>query len=114
MIVDDTGYHFNGKTTSLTLGSDPHGYMGTVIFISGGGQYVAFDLCCPQCYSSGLRKGSKENGLEPLKIDGIFAECPICGARYDLTCYGVPQVGAKEALRQFNCSYFNRILTVFN
>lgn len=114
MTVDDLGYHFNGKTLPLTIGIEPHGYIGTVIFINGGGEYVAYDLCCPQCYTNGLRKGSAEHALEPLKIDGIFAECPICGARYDLSCYGVPQKGAKEALRPFTTTYFNHIVTVRN
>lgn len=115
MIVDDTGYHFNKKTIPLTIGGDPHGYMGVVIFIDGGGQYVAFDLCCPQCYSNGLRKGGKPGTcLEPLEIDGIFATCPVCGAQYELNCYGVPHSGAREALRQFSTLYSNHILTIRN
>lgn len=118
MTIDDYGYHFDGNTLPLTAGIEPHGYMGVVVFINGGGEYVAYDLCCPHCYTNGLRKGSPDHGLKALTIDGFYATCPICGSQYDLTGYGTPVGGSKGGegifLRKFSAYYSNHHLSIHN
>jgi len=103
VVVDATGYHFNGQTLPLTA-SDYFGYAGVVIYVDNNRHHSAFDLCCPHCISQ----------MHPCVIDGCFAVCPICGEQYDLSFgYATPMKGvSKEALRQYTTTYFNHRLTV--
>lgn len=103
VVVDPTGYHFNGQTLPLT-GTDYYGYAGVVICVDNNQEYSAFDLCCPHCIKQ----------TKPCEIDGIFAVCPVCGEVYDLSFgYGTPMKGiSKEALRKYMTLYSYPRLTV--
>lgn len=105
VVVDATGYHFNGQTMPL-IETDYYGYAGVVIFVNNNQHYSAFDLCCPHCLSQ----------HQPCIMDGIFAVCPICGEQYDLSFgYATPSKGiSREALRKYTCLYSNYRLTVRN
>ena len=75
------------------------GYAGLLIWIGMDNAYHAADLCCPYCV--------KRN--KPLKVDGIFAVCELCGEQYDIS-YGIgnPTTGVtNEPLKRYNTSYRN-------
>lgn len=92
IIVDRNGYHYHDQTMPLTR-NDYWGYAGVLIFIDMNGEYKAFDMACPKC----LRQH------DPVEIDGIFAICPNCGERFDLSYgYATPQKGiCKEPLKRY-------------
>jgi len=103
VVVDPTGYHFNGQTLPLTS-NDYYGFAGVVIYVNNDRNYCAFDLCCPHCLSQ----------VQPCQIDGCYAVCPICGEQYDLSFgYATPSKGvSKEALRKYTTSYAAPKLTI--
>ena len=103
VVVDPTGYHFNGQTLPLT-GTDYYGYSGVVVCVDNNQNYSAFDLCCPHCVKQ----------YAPCEVDGIFAVCPICGEHYDLSFgYGTPTKGiSHEALRKYITLYTYPRLTI--
>lgn len=104
-IVDNSGYHFNGQTLPRQAMGDAYGYAGVVVFVSSGGEYMAYDMCCPKC----LRQNA------PIEVDGLFATCPTCGEQYNLDVYGTPQTGISgEALRRYNTLYSGEIITIRN
>ena len=75
------------------------GYAGLLIWVGMDNAYHAADLCCPYCV--------KRN--KPLKVDGIFAVCELCGEQYDIS-YGIgnPTTGVtNEPLKRYNTSYRN-------
>ena len=90
--VDRKGYHYHDYTQVLSA-MDMIGYGGVVIYIDGGSQYNAFDMCCPHCLDP----------AHPVAIDGFFAVCPLCGEQYDLSWgLAVPTKHiATEALRRY-------------
>ena len=84
------------------------GYAGLLLFVNFNEQYSAFDLCCPHCV----------NRNHPIEVNGIFADCPVCGESYDLSYgLGVPTKNiAKNYLKTYKCNY-NRTsgkLVVYN
>ena len=104
VVVDGSGYHFNGQTLPLTEGVDYYGFAGVVIYVDCNNAYSAFDLCCPHCISQ----------MRPCEMDGCFAVCPICGEQYDLSFgYGLPVKGiGHEALRKYTTLYSYPRLTI--
>lgn len=71
------------------------GYGGIFIYRTLDEKAVAFDLACPV--------EASRDAL--VHIDGIYAFCPICGSKFDLS-YGLaaPSGGpARETLRKYNC-----------
>lgn len=114
IIVDDSGFHWQDKTLPLPLGTSPHGYMGVIVFNNGDG-YLAFDMCCPNCYLEGRRKENKN--MKPVELHSetdIYAICPTCGAEYDLSCYGAPHSGSREGLKRYNAYKMGDIIKVTN
>lgn len=91
--VNSAGYFMNGKFVKLPSVMDAWGYGGVVAYVSMNG-YVAFDLACPYCAGRGIKS--------PCEINGIYAECPICGEQYEIgSGYAVPQKGiSHETLRR--------------
>jgi nitrite reductase/ring-hydroxylating ferredoxin subunit len=90
--IDRQGYHYHDYTQALAA-TDMIGYGGVIVYIDGGGQYNAFDMCCPHCLDPS----------KPIEMDGFFGVCPICGEAYDLSWgLAVPtQKIATEALRRY-------------
>ena len=86
--------------------TDYIGFAGLLLFVGMDMNYHAFDLACPHCLSV-------KNTLE---VDGIFAVCPICGEKYDLSYgYATPTVGiTTEPLRKYRCNWNGTTLTVSN
>jgi len=90
--VNAEGYYFNGEFVLPRGVNDAYGYGGVVAYVGMSG-YTAYDLGCPNC----AQKGKKS----PCMVDGMFAECPVCGEQYDLAGgFAMPQKGiSKERLR---------------
>ena len=105
MIVDKDGYHFNGQTMPRKE-TDRFGYAGVVVYIDGNGNYSAYDMACPNCVSQ----------KDPVKVDGMYAVCPLCGEEYNLYIgYATPQKGiSNEALRRYSLIVSNRVITIRN
>ena len=86
------------------------GYCGLLIWIGMDEKYHAADLCCPNCV----------NKTKPVKVDGLYAVCPICGEAFDLSYgYAFPTKGiTKYPLRQYqaidNNSYAGYTLRITN
>jgi len=101
--IDRNGYHYNDYHQAL-LATDMIGYGGILIYIDGGGQYDAFDMCCPHCLKP----------QEPVEVNGFFAVCPTCGEEYDLSFgYAVPTKGiSTEALRRYTVMNSDGKLTI--
>ena len=72
------------------------GFGGVLVIAAMDGKYHAVDLCCPVC----LHRDSV------VQIDGIYAVCPICGEKYDISYgFGLPMRGkSKWPLRPYNCN----------
>lgn len=82
---DNVGSHLCFYTPRYP--NDRVGYAGVVAFVYFDQAYCAFDLCCPNC----LKRD------QPLTIDGIYAQCPVCGEQYDMSFgLGVPQRGISQ------------------
>lgn len=84
------------------------GYAGLLLFVNFNEQYSAFDLCCPNCVDR----------FTPIQVDGFYAECPLCGERYDLTYgLGVPTKHiAENYLKTYKTNYnnYNGKLIIYN
>ncbi len=103
--VNQEGYKENGRFVSTLNVTDAYGFGGLLVYVSVNG-YVAFDLACPYCAARGTKS--------PCIMDGIFAECPLCGERYEIASgYAVPQRGiSKETLRPLNINRTEGKLTI--
>lgn len=103
--VDAEGYKENGRFVLPPGALDAWGYGGIVVYVSMNG-YVAFDLACPYCAGRGRKA--------PCSINGIYAECPHCGEKYEIASgYALPQQGiSREALRQYKIIPSDGRLTV--
>ena len=103
--VNEEGYKENGQFKLALSVSDAYGYGGVVAYVSMNG-YTAYDLACPYCAARGQR--------HPCQMNGIYAECPHCGERYELSSgYALPQKGiSKEALHRLNINHSDGRLTV--
>ena len=83
--------------TELKVETDCIGYAGIVVIIGMDGNYHAHDMGCPRCL----------NRKEPVKIVGMYAECPNCHEQYDLSYgYALPTKGiSREPLRKYTATY---------
>lgn len=97
VIVTPKGYFRKGKTTPVKplLDDEACGYGGVLTYVTTNG-YEAFDLACPYCAGRGK--------IRPCEIDGLYAICPDCGEKYDLSAgTAVPLNGlAREPMRKLN------------
>lgn len=93
--VPDNGFQ-TMTFTSRRFETEAIGYSGVLVWVDMQGRYQAADLCCPVCLKRDI----------PVETDGIFACCPECGERYDLSYgYAVPTQGvSRHALRKFKVS----------
>ena len=86
------------------------GYCGLLIWIGMDGHYHAADLCCPNCV----------NKTKPVTIDGLYAVCPICEEKFDLSYgFAIPTKGiTKYPLRKYqailNSTYTGHTLRITN
>lgn len=86
------------------------GYCGLLIWIGIDGHYHAADLCCPNCV----------NKTKPVTIDGLYAVCPICEEKFDLSYgFAIPTKGiTKYPLRKYqailNSTYTGHTLRITN
>jgi nitrite reductase/ring-hydroxylating ferredoxin subunit len=86
------------------------GYAGLLIWIGMDGHYHAADLCCPNCV----------NKTKPVTIDGLYAVCPICEEKFDLSYgFAIPTKGiTKYPLRKYqailNSTYTGHTLRITN
>ncbi|MBO5553230.1 MAG: hypothetical protein IJ718_01980 [Paludibacteraceae bacterium] len=101
--VNRQGYHYHDYTLQLSA-MDAFGYAGVVVYIDGGGNYNAFDLCCTHCLKP----------HEPTVVNGFYAVCPSCGEEYDLSWgIGVPTKGiSRESLRKYRVVNSSGKLTI--
>lgn len=79
--------------TSSKYERESVGYAGLLIWTAMDGHYHAADLCCPNCL--------KRN--KPVKVDGLFAVCPLCDEHFDLSYgYAFPTKGkTDESLKKY-------------
>lgn len=75
------------------------GFGGVIVFHGedfGNGPYQAYDLSCPY--------EAQKNVLLTLKQGDIYAECPVCKSKYELTSMGFPTEGSVSTyrLQQYN------------
>ena len=86
------------------------GYAGLLIWIGMDGHYHVADLCCPNCV----------NKTKPVTIDGLYAVCPICEEKFDLSYgFAIPTKGiTKYPLRKYqailNSTYTGHTLRITN
>ena len=86
------------------------GYCGLLIWVGMDGHYHAADLCCPNCV----------NKTKPVTIDGLYAVCPICEEKFDLSYgFAIPTKGiTKYPLRKYqailNSTYTGHTLRITN
>lgn len=94
--VVDNGYQ-TMTVTHTKLEREYLGYSGLLIWISMDGKYHATDLCCPNC----LIKN------KPVQIDGLYAVCPTCSEKFDLSYgYAFPTTGkTKHPLRKYHAIF---------
>lgn len=98
IIVDETGYYYDGKFLKARDVTDYYGYAGVIVYVpvippATGEPYCAHDLACPDCAKKQLRR--------QCQIEGMRAVCPECHEQYDLSFgIGNPLQGiSKEAMR---------------
>ncbi len=98
VVVDPTGYYYDGRFIRALSVTDHYGYAGVVVYVpiippSTGGEYCAHDMACPNCAKKQLRR--------QCQIDGMKAVCPECNEQYDLSFgIGNPIQGiSKESMR---------------
>lgn len=98
------GFHYHDQLV-LPLGVNACGYGGVVVYVSVNG-YDAYDMGCPYCASQGR--------CTTCQINGMYAECPTCGEKYDLASgTAAPQKGLiRETLRRLNLTQSGNTLTV--
>ncbi|OAV72260.1 hypothetical protein Barb4_00048 [Bacteroidales bacterium Barb4] len=83
-------YMPNDKTL---LAIEKTGFGGVLVFHGmdiGFGAYQAYDAACPF--------EAKANTVVAVE-DDIYAVCPVCGSRYDLTAGGIPAPGSASTYR---------------
>jgi len=98
IIIDPTGYHYDGRFIRALNVTDHYGYAGVIVYVPilppiTGEPYCAHDLACPNCAKKQLRR--------QCQMTGMMAVCPECKEQYDLS-FGVgnPQQGiSKEPMR---------------
>lgn len=84
--------------------SDIVGVGGLLILQSFEGQFYAFDLACPQCFSVG---GKNKISRIDVGEDGMSAVCPTCNSVFGAVFWGSPAPTAglanqeKQILRQY-------------
>ena len=103
--VPDNGFQ-TLRFTEKRYAQDLTGYAGLLVWVDMEGKYNACDLCCPHCLDV----------KRPVETDGIWAVCPVCGEKYDLS-YGqaVPTEGrTKQALRRYTARYSYGVLHIRN
>ena len=102
--VHDDGFHYHDQVV-LPLGTNACGYGGVVCYVSVNG-YDAYDMACPHC--------AKQRICSPCTIDGMYAECPVCGEQYDLASgTAAPQKGLiRETLRRLKVIQSGNTLTI--
>lgn len=103
--VNQEGYKENDKYMAPLKVTDAYGYGGVVVYVSMNG-YVAYDLACPYCAGRGT--------CQPCVMNGIYAECPHCGEKYELASgYALPQNGiSREALRKLKLIHSDGKITI--
>lgn len=95
--IPENGFQvFDTVFTKPTKPYEYVGYAGVLVWINATNEYCAADLCCPKC----LRKDV------PVKADGgLFAVCPLCGEKYDLSTRAFPTCGiADQPLKRYSVS----------
>ena len=82
------------------------GYAGLLVWVDMEGKYNACDLCCPNCLDV----------KRPVETDGIWAVCPVCGEKYDLSYgFAVPTEGrTRQSLRRYTARYGSGVLHIRN
>ena len=105
VLVTKEGINYHGFMYARDM-STYYGYAGVVININMNQSYSAFDLCCPVCLDR----------TSPIVIDGGFANCDVCGERYELmNGMGTPSKGiSQEALRRYPTRYYDGQVQVYN
>ncbi len=92
--------------TQPRLMTDRMGYGGLIVTTGMDAQYHAYDLACPKECRRDVQ----------VEIDGIYADCPKCGEKYEI-CYGIgnPTQGiSREPLKRYTTHYSNGILRIRN
>ncbi len=88
-------------TKNINLNTERAGFGGVIVFHGedfGNGPYQAYDLACPY--------EAESSTLLTIEAGGIYAVCPKCQSKYELTSSGFPAQGSvsKYRLEQYKVS----------
>lgn len=85
------------------------GYMGSgIILYNSEYGFFAYDRTCPYDYVT-------NNKVVPVKVEGLFATCPVCKTSYALPNSGMPYSGVgKYYLKNYKTSFSSPYLSVWN
>lgn len=103
--IDKDGYHYNGHDIPLPF-TGAFGCGGVLVYVNMSGEYKAYDLACPYCYTQGR--------IESCIVNAPFADCPHCGEEYELgldVAFPTKGIG-KECLRSLPHSYVNSVIRI--
>ena len=106
----------NIGTTDYTMTADMKGYEfglgGIIVGVNYYGEYMAFDLACPNCNRADRRLTIGDAGI---------AKCSKCGISYDLNNYGVISAATEvsefespRGLYRYHIVYDGTNLSVYN
>jgi len=88
--------------------TDRIGFGGILVCTNYEGKYLAFDLACPYEAKQNVR----------VKVDGFFADCEECGARFDIYTseFAFPVEGpTKQGLKKYKTALSpNGILQIYH
>jgi len=106
----------NIGTTDYTMTADMKGYEfglgGLIVGVNYYGEYLAYDLACPNCNRAGRRLTIGDAGI---------AKCAKCGISYDLNNYGVisaatsvSEYESPRGLFRYRIMYDGTNLSIYN
>jgi Ferredoxin subunits of nitrite reductase and ring-hydroxylating dioxygenases len=93
---------------NINISSQRVGYAGVLVYHGVDGNYYAFDMACPH--------EASRNSIIQMSDDGIYAVCPTCKSKYDISHgIGNPVEGpSRFTLRRYSVSRVGNKLYVRN
>lgn len=83
------------------------GYRGIIVYCVYQNEYVALERACPY-------HPSADSAVVEVDSTGIFAECPVCGSRFQLMDGSITEGPASLPLKQYNTSLQDHYLNIYN
>ncbi|NLN30491.1 MAG: hypothetical protein GX158_04520 [Bacteroidales bacterium] len=101
--------YVNALTNNWGQKAAGFGNNGIIVFAGPEGEFYAYDRTCPHDYFI------SERSVKISVTDIIFAECPVCKTRYDLTVSGTPlsDGAGKDRLKNYRVSVMGTYMHVW-